>query len=169
MYITNTTEKVRELFEKLDSMNDEGKLKILISIFNILNNNKINNRNEENPDLVEDDDLVIFNMESIGFNHGCCTIFLQYNMMLYNSLTNVKLYEQDGNVMGFEYNTNEKEIISYFEKLSFNEKLDVIAELIIRDDNGTYLKNHKTNVLFSENANGFEIAKNIINYKNNIK
>ena len=169
MYITNTTEKVRELFEKLDTMNDEGKLKILISIFDLLNNNQINNKNEENPDLVEDNDLVIFNMESIGFNPGCCTIFLQYNMMLYNSLTNVKLYEQDGNVMGFEYNTNEKEIISYFEKLSFNEKLDVIAELMIRYDNGTYLKKHRTNILFGENANGFEIAKNIINYKNNIK
>lgn len=160
MYITDTSNNVKDLFEKLESMDDVKKLEILMSIFNIINNNQINNKNEENPSLVEDNDLIIFNMESIGFTPNYCTIFLQYNLMFYNSISNKKnLYEKDGNIMGFEYSKDESEIISYFEKLSFNEKLDVIAEIIIRYDNETYLSNTKTHAILDGERSGFDIAQ----------
>lgn len=170
MYITNTTDNVRDLFDRIDNLEDVNKLEILMSIFNLINNNQINNKNEENPNLKEENDLVIFNMESLGFTSNYCTIFLQYNLMLYNSISEInKLYEKDGNVMGFDYSKEEIEIISCFEKLAFNEKLDVIAELIIRYDNETYLKKCKSNASFDNNRSGFEIAKSIMNYKNSIK
>lgn len=170
MYLTNTTDNVRNLFKKIANLDDMNKLEILMSIFNLINNNQINNKNEENPDLNEDNDLIIFNMENLGFTSNYCTVFLQYNLiMLYNSISKInKLYEKDGNIMGFNYSKEEKEIISYFEKLTFNEKLDVIAELIIRCDNETFLEKYKLNVSFENNRSGFDIAKSIINYKNNI-
>ena len=50
MYITNTTDNVRELIEELEQKDDLSKLDFLIYIFGLLNNNQINNKNEANPD-----------------------------------------------------------------------------------------------------------------------
>ena len=57
MYITETTDGVRKLIEELEQQEDLNKLKFLIYIFGLLNNNQINDKNEANPNLVEDDDL----------------------------------------------------------------------------------------------------------------
>lgn len=169
MYITDTSNKVKELFEKLESMDDIKKLEILMSIFNLINNNQINNKNEENPDLVEDNDLIIFNMESIGFTPNYCTIFLQYNLMEYNLINeNSKLYENNGNILGFKYNNDVKEFVSAFEKLSFNDKLDMIAEIIIRYDNETYLSNNKTHAILDGERSGFDIAREIKKLKQSL-
>ena len=65
MYITNTTENVKKLIEELAKQNDISKLKFLIYIFNLLNNDQINNKNEANPNLTEDDDMKVFNLQSI--------------------------------------------------------------------------------------------------------
>lgn len=62
MYITETTENVRKLIEELENKNDITKLKFLIYIFGLLNNNQINDRNETNPDLIEEDDIEIFTL-----------------------------------------------------------------------------------------------------------
>ena len=42
MYITETTENVKKLIEELENKNDITKLKFLIYIFGLLNNNQIN-------------------------------------------------------------------------------------------------------------------------------
>ncbi len=166
MYITDTTENVRKLFDKLDNKEDKSKMKILLYLFDLLNNNQINNKNEINPNLVEDDDLIIFNLESIGFESNVCTIFLQFNIMLYYRMTNTnELYEENGSVMGLVFDSDEKLIISQFEKLNFEEKLDVFSELITRYNNETYFKDWMNiAVLGSENSD-FDIAKLILEFK----
>ena len=58
MYITETTENVKKLIEELENRNDITKLKFLIYIFGLLNNNQINDKNEANPDLIEDEEKV---------------------------------------------------------------------------------------------------------------
>lgn len=166
MYITETTGDVRNLFDKLEIMNDVEKIEMLMSIFNLINNNQINNKNDENPNLTEVNDMIIFNMESLGFTPNYCTIFLQYNLIIYNSLSNKNdLYEKDGNIIGFKYSKDQIDAISHFEKLSFNEKLDVIAEILIRYDNGTYIKNNILPISLHSEFNGFEIANMIKKYK----
>lgn len=166
MYISEANEKVKKIYEKIDNLNDIKKLEILLSIFNLINNNQINNKNEVNPDLLEDDDIKVFNMELLGFEPNYCTIFLQYNLMLYNVMNREKkLYEDNGNVLGFNYDNEEKVILSSFEKLSFNDKLDFIGELIIRYDNETYLVENKTNVVLCGNRSGFDIARDIKKFK----
>lgn len=166
MYITETTENVRKIFEKLEAINDIGKMKFILYIFEKLNNNQINSMNEENPNLIEDSDLVIFNFPSIGFSENACTIFLQYNIMIMNRLdTKNKLLEENGNIIGIEYNDYEKEIISNFEKLSFEEKLDMFAEIIIRYDNETYFSEQIEIINFHSELSGYEIAKLIKDYK----
>ena len=139
MYITNTTEDVKKLIEELERRNDICKLKFIIYVFNLLNNNQVNDKNELNPDLLEDDNLKIFNLEAIGLSPNACTILLQYFAMIYNGMTNSKdAYEDNGTIMGITYSKEDQNIVSQFEKLDYNEKLDVFSEIIIRYDNETF-------------------------------
>lgn len=164
MYITETTENVRNLWKQLEVQDDLSKLKFLIYIFGLLNNNQINDKNEANPNLIEDD-IIIFNLENIGFSLNAGTMLLQHFMMLYNNITKTNsIYEDNGNVIGLEYNENECEIISGFEKLTYNEKLDIFKELFITYDNNTYFKND-LNVFLNSKMSGFDIAQKIEQFK----
>ncbi len=127
----------------------------------------INERNEANPDLAEDDDIKIFTLDMVGLSENACTILLEYFVMLYNGLTNTKdAYEDNGNILGIVYDKEDKKLDSQFEKLDFNEKLDVFSEIIIRYDNETYFDKKLTIISFDSKSSGFDIAKMIKNYKN---
>ena len=114
MYITNTTDNVRNLIEELENKNDITKLKFLIYIFGLLNNNQINDKNEENPNFI-DDDLKILTLEGLGMQPNACTIFLQYLAMLYNNLTDTKdAYEDNGDVLGIKIDDMDNKLASIF-------------------------------------------------------
>ncbi len=166
MYITNTTEDVRKLVEELETTSDLTKLKFLVYIFGLLNNNQINDKNESNPDLIEDDDMTMLNSEAIGLTTNACTILLQYFAMLYNGMTDSKdVYEDNGNILGINYNKKDKELASKFEKLNFNEKLDVFSEVIVKYDNETYFDERTLVVSLNSELSGFDIAHTIQKYK----
>lgn len=167
MYITETTDNVRKLMEEIEHQEDISKLKFLIYIFGLLNNNQINDKNEANPDLMEDNNVKIFNLESIGLPFNACTVLLQYFVMLYNGITNTKdIYEDTGNIIGVDYSSEEKTLLAKFEKLGFNEKLDIFSEIIIRCDNETYFKSNIVIPMFDSTSNGYAIAKRIKSLKN---
>lgn len=166
MYITETTDNVRVLIEKLEKKDDISKLKFLIYIFGLLNNNQINDKNESNPNLFDDNDIKIFNLESVGLSSNSCNILLQHFVMLYNSITKIKdAYENNGNVLGVKYTKEENELNSQFEKLDFNEKLDIFSEIIIRYDNETYFDEKIAIIPFDSKLNGFELANIIKKFK----
>ena len=166
MYITNTTEDVKKLIEELERRNDIYKLKFIIYVFNLLNNNQVNDKNELNPDLLEDDNLKIFNLEAIGLSPNACTILLQYFAMIYNGMTNSKdAYEDNGTIMGITYSKEDQNIVSQFEKLDYNEKLDVFSEIIIRYDNETFFDERTLVLSFGSELDGFNIAKMIKDFK----
>lgn len=162
MYIENTTNDVRNLINELETKEDLCKLKFLIYIFDLLNNNQINDGNEVNPDLI-DKDIKIFTLDMVGLSNNVCLILLEYFVMLYNELTDTNDgYIDISNVIGIKYDKDDNEIISKFEKLNFNEKLDVFSEFIISYSNETYFNEYiKTNLIL----NGFNIAKLIQNFK----
>lgn len=167
MYITETTDNVRKLMEEIEHQEDISKLKFLIYIFGLLNNNQINDKNKANPDLMEDNNVKIFNLESIGLPFNACTVLLQYFVMLYNGITNTKdIYEDTGNIIGVAYSSEEKTLLAKFEKLGFNEKLDIFSEIIIRCDNETYFKSNIVIPMFDSTSNGYAIAKRIKSLKN---
>lgn len=170
MNIANTTDNVIKLFDNIDKLDDIGKLRFLLYSYGMLNNNQINNKNEENPNLMEDDDLIVFNMQSLGFSDNYCTIFLQYLIMINNIINEEnKIYEENGNVIGVNYNKNESKIISLFENLDFKEKLDVFSELFIRYDNETYFNKKITMLTWKDDLSGFDIAKMIQDKKKEIQ
>ena len=158
---------LRKLMEEIEHQEDISKLKFLIYIFGLLNNNQINDKNEANPDLMEDNNVKIFNLESIGLPFNACTVLLQYFVMLYNGITNTKdIYEDTGNIIGVAYSSEEKTLLAKFEKLGFNEKLDIFSEIIIRCDNETYFKSNIVIPMFDSTSNGYAIAKRIKSLKN---
>lgn len=75
MYITQTTDNVKKLIKELEKKEDLNKLKFLIYIFGLLNNNQINDKNEANPNLVENDDMKILSLELLGMSENANTIF----------------------------------------------------------------------------------------------
>lgn len=113
--------------------------------------------------------MKIFNLEMIGLSPNACTILLQYFVMLYNGITNTKkAYEDNGSVLGIEYSKEDRETISLFEKMVFNEKLDVFSEIIIRYDNETYFDKKITIMSFDSKLNGFDITEKIEKMKNQL-
>lgn len=171
MNITETTNEVRNLFLNLDEKNTDCKLKFLLYVFAGLYNGQINNKNIANPNLVEDDDLEIFDFESIGISNDICSAFIQYLLIIYNGANKIpdeeKCIYDDGHIIGIKYQDEENELLSMYEKLSFAEKLDTIAEIIIRYDNETYFEKKVTIVSFGERS-GFDIARSIQKYKKSV-
>ena len=166
MYSSNVSEDVSKLFSYIEKLNDESKLKVLIYILNIINNNQINDRNETNPELLLDDDLKILKFSFIGLNDNHCEIFIKYLISVYSIMNKYdKVMYIENNVEGLVYTEEEKIIIYKFENLSFNDKLDIIRELFIRYDNETYFKNKITMVTFDSKLDGFYIANNILKFK----
>lgn len=167
MYITDTTDNVKKLFENLEDFDDISKIKFILYVFNLLNNNLINEKNETNPNLM-DDNLNVFNMELLGMSNNACTIFLQYNIMLFNILTKSNsLLEDNGNVIGLKFNEKEKRVIKLFDSLEYNEKLDVFKEIFITYDNNTFFKKNINILSFSSSMSGFDIANLIDKFKCN--
>ncbi len=165
MYITDTTDNVRKVFDKMAKFEDSGRLKFVIYVFDRLNSGHINSKNEVNPNLTEDEDIIIFNLDMIGLNNNFAEIYLEYLTMVFNNVGTLlsKAYQENGNVMGIHYNKYDKPLLSMFEKLSYNEKLDALAEIFIRLGNET-LFNDKYPIL-ELNVDGFETARNIIEQK----
>ena len=172
MYI-NSTQKVRILFGLLLKLDDKSKMTVLLYLFSKLNCNQINDRDCVNPDLLDDsEDITIFNLEMLGYSKQATEAFLKCNVFHYNLIEKNKnevLYIDNGFVMGLKTTLLRRLIIVIFEKLSFSEKVDVFAELIIRYDNDTYFDELKPEVSFAGNKSGFDIAKTIKDWKKNNK
>ena len=97
--------------------------------------------NEVNPNLLDDSiDIEIFNPSSIDYPYLVIDIkeYWNYNYNLY------RLYPE-------EY----KKMMRIFERLSFKEKKDVLAELFL------VIEHDK---LLPDNVDGFEITRKIIKY-----
>ena len=139
MYLKNTSNEVKEITEKINELDNENKLKFISNILNLWDNDQINSLNETNPDLLDDSIFIdLFNPSSIDYQYLVAKLneYWNYKYKLYH------LYRK-------EY----KRMIPLFEKLSFKEKIDVLAEifLILEHDE-----------LLPDNIDGYEIARVII-------
>lgn len=97
--------------------------------------------NEVNPNLPDDSiNIEIFNSSSIDYHYLVIDIkeYLNYKYNLY------RLYPK-------EY----KKMIRIFERLSFKEKIDVLAELFLTLEHDE---------LLPDNIDGYEVSRKIIEY-----
>ncbi len=141
MYLKNVSNEVKEITEKINELDKENKLKFISYALNLWDSGQINSLNETNPDLLDDSICIdIFNPSSIGY-HYLVTKLKEYWNHTY------KFYHL--------YRKEYKSVIPLFEKLSFKEKIDVLAEifLILEHDE-----------LLHGNIDGYEIARRIIKY-----
>lgn len=141
MYLKNISNEVKELIDKICELDNENKLKFISYIFNLWDRNQINSLNEINPNLLDDSiDIVIFNSSSIDYPYLVNEIKKYWNYKY-------KLYRF--------YQNEYKELISLFERLSFKDKKNILIELFL-------ILEHDE--LLSDNIDGYEIARRIINY-----
>lgn len=139
MYLKHTSDEVKELVLKINELDKENKLKFIDYIFNLWDRNQINSLNNDNPNLLDDSiDIEIFNPSSIDYSYLVNEIneHWNYNYNLY------RLYPK-------EY----KKMIRIFERLSFKEKKDVIAELFLILEHDEFLP---------DSIDGYEIVRKII-------
>ena len=166
MYLSNTSKKVKDLFNLFEEQNNIVRGEISIYIFEEWNNNLINEKNEINPQTT-DEDYEIFNPTSIilseNFAHSLASVILE-NM---NKELEKKQLVGIDDFLKINLSDNSKKIISLFEKLDFIEKIDVIAELLIRYDNDELLEGHYYLPKMSIES-GYDIAIAIKDYKKNM-
>ncbi len=139
MYLKNATNEVKKITEKIIELDKENKLKFISYVLNLWNNNQINSLNETNPDLLDDSICIdIFNPSSIDYHYLVAKLKQYWNYKY-------KLYQF--------YRKEYKRMMPLFEKLSFKEKINVLAEifLILEHDE-----------LLSDNVDSYEIARMII-------
>ena len=141
MYLRNTRNEVKDLIERVNELDNENKMKYIIYIFNLWDNDQINSLNEINPYLLDDSiEINIFNPNSIE-EYYLVNQIKEYWNIKYN------LYQL--------YLKEYKVLIPLFEKLSFKEKIDALAELFL-------ILEHDE--LLSDNIDGYNIATLITKY-----
>lgn len=141
MYLKNTSNEVKELVIKINELDRDDKLKFISYVFNLWDRDQINSLSEVNPSLLDDSiDIEIFNPSSIDYPYLVNEINERWNY-------NYNLYRL--------YPKEYKKMIRIFERLSFKEKKDVIAELFL-------ILEHDE--LLPDSIDGYEIARRILKY-----
>ena len=141
MYLKNTSNEVKELVIKINELDRDDKLKFISYVFNLWDRDQINSLSEVNPSLLGDSiDIEIFNPSSIDYHYLVIEIkeYWNYTFNLY------RLYPK-------EY----IKLIQVFEKLSFKEKKDVLAELFLILEHDEFLP---------DSIDGYEIVRRILKY-----
>ena len=108
MYITDTTNNVRDIIESFDIKNDYEKMKVMMYIFEKVDNGQINNKNIANPNIGDNEDIEIFTFERIGLTHNTCDILLQFLAMVFREIYKANVHYIDSHVDGLDYNDEDK-------------------------------------------------------------
>lgn len=141
MHLKNTSNEVKELVIKINELDRDDKLKFISYVFNLWDRDQINSLSEVNPSLLDDSiDIEIFNPSSIDYPYLVNEINERWNY-------NYNLYRL--------YPKEYKKMIRIFERLSFKEKKDVIAELFLVIEHDE---------LLPDSIDGYEIARKILKY-----
>lgn len=141
IYLKNTSNEVKELVIKINELDRDDKLKFISYVFNLWDRDQINSLSEVNPSLLDDSiDIEIFNPSSIDYPYLVNEINERWNY-------NYNLYRL--------YPKEYKKMIRIFERLSFKEKKDVIAELFLVIEHDE---------LLPDSIDGYEIARKILKY-----
>lgn len=141
MYLKNTSNEVKELVIKINELDRDDKLKFISYVFNLWDRDQINSLSEVNHSLLDDSiDIEIFNPSSIDYPYLVNEINERWNY-------NYNLYRL--------YSKEYKKMIRIFERLSFKEKKDVIAELFLVIEHDE---------LLPDSIDGYEIARKILKY-----
>ena len=141
IYLKNTSNEVKELVIKINELDRDDKLKFISYVFNLWDRDQINSLSEVNHSLLDDSiDIEIFNPSSIDYPYLVNEINERWNY-------NYNLYRL--------YPKEYKKMIRIFERLSFKEKKDVIAELFLVIEHDE---------LLPDSIDGYEIARRILKY-----
>lgn len=163
MYI-KTSDYVKEFFNKFENENNLKRLEFMIYIVDSIKNDKVNEKNIINVNLL-DEEVNVFNFKTIGYLNNEEDNLIEYLLSVLYKETGVSII-CDSSILNYEFESI-IEYIHLFENATFFEKLDIIAELFIRYDNDTLFNNKYLSVL--PIMSGYDFANRIKGYIDSLK
>ena len=166
MYILNSSDEVKYFVSELEKLSNIEKLQVLIPIMEQWSNNQINSENECNPNLIDDEKLIIFNPTSIDRDISLGTSFASvfYVILQRLGVSVSEVVENDFDSQ-LKHSKKELDLLSYFEKLSFKDKIDVITEIILLVNIYSFDENSDSIFDAELQETDLDTAKKIMNYK----
>ena len=151
---------------ELDKLSNIEKLQVLIPIMEQWSNNQINSENECNPNLVDDEKLIIFNPTSIDRDISLGNSFagLFYVILQRLGVSVSEVVENDFDSY-LKHGKKELDLLSYFEKLSFKDKIDTITEIILLVNIYSFDENSDSIFDSELQETDLDTAKKIMEYK----
>ena len=135
---------INKLIESLDNLEKKNQIKFICYVLDSWDNKLINSSNTCNPNL-EDTNIEIFNPLLIGYSNNLIKAIKSYLNYNYNSF--YRFYQK-----GIE------DMLSNFEKLSYEDKIIFLKELFL------FLEQ---NNLLPDNIDGYIVARKIMDYQSN--
>ncbi len=135
---------IKKLIESLDNLEKKNQIKFICYVLDSWDNKLINSSNTCNPNL-EDTNIEIFNPLLIGYSNNLIKAIKSYLNYNYNSF--YRFYQK-----GIE------DMLSNFEKLSYEDKTIFLKELFL------FLEQ---NNLLPDNIDGYIVARKIMDYQSN--
>jgi len=127
-------------------------------------------RSKENIETMSKDN--VFNFKKIGIPNTKFENLIERILLLYNGTSCFKKKHYclfcNGNIIGIRYSIEQENLISSFNEMNYENKIDVIEEFIKLFDKEICF-NEKIIILNnSSNVTGYEITEAIDRYKRNI-
>lgn len=167
MFIINSSREVKTIMECVDSLKDYQKLQVFIPIFEQWSNNQINDKNEANPDLIDEEEIIIFNPSSIELDNvfGISLVGEIYLFLVQKYSIKASEIVSESFDMQLVHDREELQVLKKFERLSFKDKIDVVVEIILLLGNFK-IKGAGNEIMDSKIC--FDIARKILDYKKEI-
>lgn len=163
MYI-KTNNYVIDFFSKFEKEKNIKKLEFMVYIIDSIKNDLVNEKNIVNINLI-DEEVNVFNFKTIGYMNNEEDNLIEYLLSVFSRETGLSI-THDNSVINYDFD-NVSEYIFLFERSTFFEKLDVIAELFIRYDYDTLFNNEYMSIF--PNISGYDFANNIKGYIDSLK
>lgn len=138
MYLKNVNIEFNNSMNEFEHLEENEQIGFIKYVLERFDNDQINSLDEENPNLLDDTiNISIFNPISIGYDNNLISEITKY--------LNYRLYQKSTN-----------DLLSKYEKLSFEDKINVVTEIIL------FLESKD---LLPDYLDGYSVARAILNYK----
>ena len=156
VFINNPSEKVIQFLDKVKYLSYKDRLKFCIELFNMWSDGKITHKNGEVP----------FTPDILGFPKDIGNKFSTFlDTMLKSEEIRVGNKIMVDDICNVKSRNSYTQMLKGYQKLSFDEKKDVLNELIIRFDTRTLFQEKIDFPKFPEFFTGWDIAEAMRDYK----
>jgi len=156
VFVNNPSEKVTQFLEKVKYLSYKDRLKFCIELFNMWSDGKITHKKGEVP----------FTPNILGFPKDIGNRFASFlDIMLKNEENRVGNKIMVDDICTVKSRNSYNQMLKDYNKLSFEEKKDILNEIILRFDTRTLFQEKLDFPKFPDFFTGWDIAEAMRDYK----